>query len=150
MTVLIKILLFWLSIFLCFAPAALLTLGYARLVKGRRMALRQRAIDEGRQVTGLLIAKKARKEGLPENKGRHLARYQYTGTDGEDYARWFSLSVVPPKTLPLYLKKGKGSVAVTEAQTLNGKSPGILFLVLFIVALFASHQVNQLLLAQFL
>jgi len=145
-----KILLFWASIFLCFAPAVLITLGYARMVKKRRLALRQRAVDEGRQVAGTLIARKARKEGLPDNKGRHLARYQYTGADGKEYAHWFSLSAVPPKKLPLYLRKGKGSLAVTEAQMLNGKSPGIVFLVLFIVALFASHQVNLMLLARVL
>jgi hypothetical protein len=150
MVVLIKILLFWLSLFLCFAPATLLAFVYVRIVKKRRMTLWQKAIDEGRQTTGYMIAKKSRKEGIPDNKGRHLARYQYTGTDGSGYARWFSLSVPPPKELVLYLKRGQSGKAYTETQILNGKSGGILFLLLFIVALFASHEVNQMLCAQFL
>jgi len=150
MAFLIKAMLFVVSVCVCNVPLIFLIMLYARSMKKRRLTLRQTAIDEGRQVVGHLIAKKARKAGMPADKGRHLARYQYTGTDGNAYARWYSLSVLPPKELTLYLKSGQGKKAYTEAQMVNFKSGGILFMLLILPTNFGAVWLYQLLYTQFL
>ena len=150
MALLVKALLFVVSVCVCNVPLILLIMLYARSVKKRRLAQRQAAIDEGRQVVGHLIAKKSRKAGMPADKGRHLARYQYTGTDGTEYTRWYSLLALPPKELTLYLKKGREGTAYTEAQVVNFKSGGILFMLLFLPTAFVCAWLYQFLCAQFI